>query len=74
MTTTGSSYATMEQKSSVFWRVLTGDHRPHIDMDGDVMIINPGSLSYPRQEGRRPTYIMMEIDGSGKVDFTLNYV
>lgn len=49
-------------------------HKPYIDMDGDVMIINPGSLSYPRQEGRRPTYIMMEIDSSGKVDFTLNYV
>ena len=37
-------------------------HRPiATQMDG-VYLINPGSLTYPRQEGRRPSYIVMEID------------
>ncbi len=37
-------------------------HRPVVDTSGPVTLINPGSLSYPRQEGRRPSYIMMNID------------
>lgn len=49
-------------------------HRPDIDDRGDVIAINPGSLSYPRQEGRRPTYIIMETDEEGNAHFTLNYV
>ncbi|MCC8049143.1 MAG: metallophosphoesterase [Clostridiales bacterium] len=36
-------------------------HRPFID-EGDpaLTILNPGSLSFPRQEGRKPSYIVME--------------
>lgn len=49
-------------------------HRPYIDVEGEVMVINPGSLSYPRQEGRRPSYIVMEIDANGHADFQLNYL
>lgn len=47
-------------------------HRPDIDDCGDVIAINPGSLSYPRQEGRKPTYIIMEIDENGEAHFTLH--
>lgn len=49
-------------------------HKPYIDTEGDVMVINPGSLSYPRQEGRQGTYVMMEINASGEVFFELKYV
>ncbi len=49
-------------------------HKPYIDTEGDVMVINPGSLSYPRQEGRQGTYIMMEINASGEALFELKYV
>lgn len=36
-------------------------HRPFIDeSDPELTILNPGSLSFPRQEGRRPSYIVME--------------
>ena len=49
-------------------------HKPDIDYSGGIITINPGSLSYPRQEGRRPTYILMEIDKDGKADFVLKYV
>lgn len=49
-------------------------HRPMIDMSGDVWVINPGSMSQPRQEGAKPTYIIMDIDSVGKAHFTLNYL
>ncbi len=49
-------------------------HKPYIDLEGDVMVINPGSLCYPRQEGRRGTYIIMEIGQNKRVDFQLKYV
>lgn len=49
-------------------------HKPYIDVGGDLMVINPGSLSYPRQEGRKPTYIIMETDVNGNANFQLHYV
>lgn len=36
-------------------------HRPVIEQEADITVINPGSLTYPRQMGRRPTYIVIEI-------------
>ena len=49
-------------------------HRPYMDVEGSLKVINPGSLSYPRQEGRRGTYIIMEIDRNGEANFELRYV
>lgn len=49
-------------------------HRPVVDKDTEVIAINPGSLSYPRQENRRPSYIIMEIDKREKLHFTVAYV
>lgn len=52
-------------------------HRPRIDLarkPGDVTAINPGSISYPRQEGRRPSYILMELDRQGIAHFHLNFL
>ena len=48
-------------------------HVPDIDLDGDVKVINPGSLSFPRQEGRKSTYVIMQIE-QGNVEFELKYV
>ena len=50
------------------------NHRPVIDLDEEVVALNPGSLSYPRQENRRPSYIIMEIDAKGERHFTIAYV
>ncbi len=49
-------------------------HRPLIDTEGEVIAINPGSLSYPRQEGRRPSYIIMEMDSTEQLHFKLMYL
>ncbi|MBD5548409.1 MAG: metallophosphoesterase [Lachnospiraceae bacterium] len=49
-------------------------HRPVIDLGGDIIAVNPGSLTYPRQEGRRPSYVIMDLDREGKAHFTINYL
>lgn len=49
-------------------------HRPVIDREDQIIAVNPGSLSYPRQEGRRPSYVIMELDRFGEAHFTLNYL
>lgn len=48
-------------------------HIPMIDLSHDIWTINPGSLNLPRQSGRVPTFIIMEIDSKGDAHFTLNY-
>ena len=49
-------------------------HRPVVDTEGKVTAVNPGSLSFPRQEGRRPSYVVMVQEGSGKPDFLIKYL
>ncbi len=49
-------------------------HRPVVDYDGEIIAVNPGSMTYPRQEGKRPSYIIMEIDKQGMAHFTINYL
>ena len=48
-------------------------HKPVAKTMGGVYVFNPGSLSYPRQEGRRPSYIILSIDGD-KVDAEIKYL
>ncbi len=49
-------------------------HRPVVDVDGDIIAINPGSLTYPRQEGKKPSFIIMELDKQGEAHFTIHYI
>ena len=49
-------------------------HRPVVDRDDDIIAVNPGSLSYPRRENRRPSYVIMEIDKKEEVHFTVAYL
>jgi len=48
-------------------------HVPYFEVDDDLTILNPGSLTYPRQEGRKPTFLIMEIDDEGKAHFGHGY-
>ena len=43
------------------WRKRTGDK--------DLIVLNPGSLSYPRQDGHKPSFMLMEIDKEGRLIF-----
>lgn len=49
-------------------------HRPCLEQDKGIVVLNPGSLSFPRQEGRKPSYIMMDLDRQGEAHFTINYI
>lgn len=49
-------------------------HRPVVDWDREIIAVNPGSLSYPRQEGHVPSYIIMEIDRFKELHFTIAYL
>lgn len=49
-------------------------HRPVVDAEGDVIAVNPGSLSYPRQEGHRPSYVIMELDEHGQACFKIHFL
>lgn len=48
-------------------------HIPLLDQSLGITVINPGSISQPRQEGRKPSYIIMEIDQKGEAHYTINY-
>ena len=49
-------------------------HRPVVDIEDDIIAVNPGSLTYPRQDNRKPSYIIMDLDREGKAHFTINYL
>ncbi len=49
-------------------------HKPCLDMRKGITVLNPGSLSFPRQDGRRPSYMLMEIDREGEAHYTVNYL
>ena len=48
-------------------------HVPFIEIGDDVTILNPGSISYPRQAGRKPTFLIMEIDEEGQAHYAHGY-
>lgn len=49
-------------------------HRPVISQERGVTVVNPGSLTYPRQEGKCPSYVLMETDRSGEAGFQIFYL
>ena len=49
-------------------------HRPFLDVIDGVTVLNPGSLSYPRQEGRRPSYMIINVGADGKLDYQQKYL
>lgn len=46
-------------------------HVPMLQQYEDITILNPGSISYPRQEGRIPTYAIMELDDKGEAHYRI---
>lgn len=49
-------------------------HRPVVEVEDGVTAVNPGSLSYPRQDGKRPSYILMESREGGGFSFQIRYL
>ena len=48
-------------------------HKPYIEIDEDVTVLNPGSVSYPRQSDHMPTFLIMEIDDEGEAHYGHGY-
>ena len=70
----GSEVIKREARARGFDIVMYGHtHKPSVDRQGGVIAVNPGSLSYPRQEGRRPSYVVMEVEGE-RADFAIEYL
>ncbi len=50
-------------------------HRPYLRrLDDGLIVLNPGSISFPRQEGRKYSYALMDIDREGQAHFTIVYL
>ena len=49
-------------------------HKPYFSQKDGLTVLNPGSLSYPRQDGRKPSYMVMEIDEEGKAHYEQKYL
>ena len=71
----GNEYLKEEARARSADIVMYGHtHRPVVDIEGGLVAVNPGSLTYPRQEGRRPSFVIMELDRKGEAHFTINYL
>jgi len=49
-------------------------HYATIDWREDILFINPGSLTRPRQTGRRPSYAILELDAQGELHWELKFL
>ena len=49
-------------------------HMPYIDEVEGITFINPGSLTYPRQENRRETYALLNISPDGTIETELKFL
>lgn len=49
-------------------------HRPVARVEDGVYLFNPGSISYPRQEGKRPSYIVIEIDEKDNLTYEVHFL
>ena len=71
----GTLYLKREARKKGADIVMFGhSHKPYMEEDNELLVLNPGSLSLPRQEGHRPTYIVMEIADDGQISYELCYL
>jgi putative phosphoesterase len=50
-------------------------HRPLLDQsDPEVTVVNPGSLSFPRQSDRRPSYLILKLQEGRPAEYNLEYL
>lgn len=64
-----------EAKARSFQGVFFGHtHKPVITKRDGVLVLNPGSLAYPRQEGRKPSYAIVISDVPGEIHAEIKYL
>jgi putative phosphoesterase len=72
----GPEFIRQEAKARGYDMVFYGHtHKPLLDQtDPEITLLNPGSLGYPRQEGRLPSYAVMTIEPDGYTHFSICYI
>lgn len=64
--------AARERKADI---VLFGHiHRPVTECSCGIYMINPGSLTYPRQKGHQPTYGVMDLEKGKEPKVEIHYL
>ncbi len=56
------------------YAVFGHTHYPAMERINGVTLINPGSISLPRQPGRKPSFIVCDVDKKGDLHFSQNYL
>ena len=49
-------------------------HRPVAEVRDGILVVNPGSLAFPRQNGKRPTYAVMEAEQGKDLQVEIVYM
>ncbi len=49
-------------------------HLPYLKEKDGIILLNPGSVGYPRQEGRRPSFMIMEMTEDGQLTFDQRFL
>lgn len=49
-------------------------HKPVVEYMDGVYLVNPGSLTYPRQSGRQPSYIIMNVKEGFEPEFDIRFI
>lgn len=58
-------YWVMEQQLDI--AIFGHTHVPYLEQEDGRILLNPGSISRPRQDGFIPTYAVMDIEDNGEV-------
>ena len=49
-------------------------HQPYFEQKDGITLLNPGSLSYPRQIGRKGSYMLLDVKPNGEMNFEERYL
>ena len=49
-------------------------HRPALLEYEGIPLLNPGSISFPRQEDMRPSYALLDVDEEGRIHASIEYL
>ena len=49
-------------------------HQPIVVQEEGLTLVNPGSISYPRQSNHQPSYVLMDVDREGEAHFSVAYL
>ena len=49
-------------------------HRPYLEIGEEITLLNPGSVSYPRQSGRKAGYMIITVEPDGELSYQQKFL